>query len=168
MTTRTPWGCLVVSLVVLGASPVRAEEAMGKTVNMTEMKFMAFPGMPTCASGSVQTGDPGKGSSIIFAKMAAGCTFPWHWHTPTEHLMIVSGTAKAEMKGSAPATLRAGAFALMPSKHVHRFSCPTACTLYIYSDVAFDMHYVDDAGKELTPDDALKPLKETAAKPPAP
>jgi quercetin dioxygenase-like cupin family protein len=168
MTTRTWWGCLVVSLVVLGPSPVRAEEAKGKATNVAEMKFVAFPGMPTCATGSVQNGDPGAGSSIIFARMAAGCTFPWHWHTPAEHLMIVSGTAKAEMKGGAPATLRAGAFALMPSKHVHRFSCPTACTLYIYSDAPFDMHYVDDAGKEMTPDDALKPLKETAAKPPAP
>jgi hypothetical protein len=26
-------------------------------------------------------------------KGAAGCVVPWHWHTPTEHMMIVSGTS---------------------------------------------------------------------------
>src|SRR5581483_12102024 len=28
-----------------------------------------------------------KGASIILAKVAAGCTIPWHWHAPNEHLI---------------------------------------------------------------------------------
>lgn len=145
-------------------SPAPAAGNAGQ--NVVEMEFVAIPGTPTCASGAVASGDPGKGPSFIMAKMAAGCVFPWHWHTPNEHLMIVSGTAMAEMKDGKAVRLEAGAFALMPSKHVHRFSCTTACSLYVYSDTAFDMHYVDAAGRELTPDAALKAVGETAVPPP--
>ncbi|HEV8267329.1 MAG TPA: cupin domain-containing protein [Thermoanaerobaculia bacterium] len=132
--------------------------------NAAQMKFMAFPGMPTCATGAVASGDPTKGPSVILSKAATGCTFPWHWHTPSEHVMMVSGSARVEMKDAKPVTLKAGGFALMPSKHVHLFKCLQACMLFIYSDAPFDMHYVDDKGAEITPDEALKKVKETAAK----
>jgi quercetin dioxygenase-like cupin family protein len=124
------------------------------------------PPFPTCATAEVQSGDPSKAPSVIYSKAATGCVFPWHWHTPSEHLMIVSGEARVEMKDAAPVTLRAGGFALMPSKHVHQFTCIKTCTLYVYSDAAFDMHYVNAEGTEITPDEALKKVKETAAKPP--
>lgn len=131
--------------------------------NLEDMKLTTIPPLPTCASGSVQNGDPSKGPSIIFAKVSAGCTIPWHWHTPNEHLMIVSGVARVEMKDGKPQTLRSGAFAIMESKHVHQFRCEQACQFYIYSDLAFDMHYVDAAGKEIPPAEAMKAVKEVAA-----
>jgi mannose-6-phosphate isomerase-like protein (cupin superfamily) len=133
--------------------------------NVTSFKTGPIPGLPTCATGAVQDGDPATGPSIIYAKASAGCWIPWHWHTPTEKLMIVSGTAVIEPKGGKPARLHAGAFAVMPSKHVHRFHCPVACTLYVAADGAFDIHYVDADEKEISPDDALKAVKEKAAKP---
>lgn len=133
--------------------------------NMAQMTFATTPGFPTCALGSVQTGDPRTGPSIILGKMAAGCSIPWHWHTPNEHLMIVSGVARVEEKDGQTFILRAGAFALMPSRQVHRFRCTTACSLYVYSDTAFDLHYVDATGEELSPSDALKAEKETPARP---
>jgi hypothetical protein len=55
-----------------------------------------------------------------------------------------------------PVVLRPGGFALMPSRHVHRFTCTKSCTLYVYSDAPFDIHYVDGQGKEISPDVALK------------
>jgi len=119
-------------------------------------KFMNFPGLPTCMFGSVQSGDPSKSGSVILGKANAACTVPWHWHTPTEQLMIVSGTAKVEMKDGAPVTLHAGDYAKLPTKHVHQFTCQAACTLFISSDVAFDIHYVDASGTEIPPDQALK------------
>ena len=70
--------------------------------------------------------------------------------------MIVSGSAKVEMKGGGTATLGPGGYAMMPSKHVHQFTCVSACSAFINSDGAFDMHYVDAGGKEVTPDAALK------------
>lgn len=124
--------------------------------NVTEMTFTNVPGLPTCTVGSVQNGDPAKGPSIVFAKIDAGCVIPWHWHTPSEHLMMVSGVARIEMKDGKPLTLESGGYALMPSRHVHQFRCETACSLYIYSDAAFDIHYVDAQGNEISVEDALK------------
>jgi quercetin dioxygenase-like cupin family protein len=134
--------------------------------NVADMKLGTVPGLPTCATGAVQSGDPRSGPSVIYSQMAAGCEIPWHWHTPTETLMIVSGTATVEAKDAKPSTLRQGAFAVMPSHHVHRFRCEAACSLYVSSDVAFDIHYMNAGGNEISPDDAMKPLKQKAAKPP--
>ena len=158
---------LAFCLALAPAATAQAQESApiaGK--NVAEMKFVQLPGLPTCAQASVQNGDPSKGPSIILAKMAAGCAFPWHWHTPNENLMIVSGAGRAEMKDGKSVTLRAGGFARMPSKHVHQFACAKACMLYVFSDAAFDMHYVDDAGRDISPADALRRVHETAA--PAP
>jgi quercetin dioxygenase-like cupin family protein len=131
--------------------------------NLSQTKFVGFPGMPMCAPGAVMTGDPAAGPSIIVARMAAGCTFPWHWHTPNEHLIMVSGVAVMQTKDGEPMTLRSGGFMLMPSHHVHQFRARTACTLYVYSDAALDMHYVDAQGNEITPEAALKAVGETPA-----
>jgi quercetin dioxygenase-like cupin family protein len=134
--------------------------------NIAEMQFGQIPGLPTCATASVQSGDPTKGPSILLAKMEAGCVFPLHWHTPNENLMMVTGEGRVEMKDEKPVTLRAGGFAQMPSRHAHQFGCAKACMLYVFSDAAFDMHYLDGEGKEISPDEALKKVGETAAKAP--
>ena len=152
---------LLTLTAVSGLSP--AQDASHAGLNVADMKFMRFPGMPGCSKGSVQSGDPSKGASVIVARVATGCTFPWHWHTPTETLMIVSGVARVEMQDGKPVTLRAGGFALMPSKHVHRFSCVKSCAFFVHSDTAFDIHYVDAQGQEISPDAAFK-VRATAPK----
>ena len=151
-------------LLPLVAAAANAQDAPGR--NVAEMKFAEVPGLPTCATASVQSGDPSKGGSILLARMAAGCVFPWHWHTPNENLMMISGSGLVEMKGGKAFALKPGGFAQMPSKHAHQFSCPKGCMLYVNSDAAFDMHYVDADGKDLAPDEALKKVHEVAAKPP--
>ncbi len=153
---------LFLTLPFLTATSQAEELAHSAGQNVAKMQFIAFPGMPTCAMGSVQNGDPAKGASFILAKMKSGCIFPWHWHTPNEHLMLVSGAAKVEMKDAKPLKLKAGGFALMPSKHQHQFTCVRNCLLYVYSDTVFDMHYVNADGQELTPDEALTKVGETA------
>jgi quercetin dioxygenase-like cupin family protein len=165
MKRGLPLTMLVVCLIAT-APLLRAGEVMAHPMsrNIADAQFTTLPGMPTCATAAVVHGDPSKGGSIILAKLAAGCTFPWHWHTPTENLMLVSGTAHLQAKDGAEMTLEAGGFASMPSKHIHKFHCASACTLYVQSDAAFDMHYVNAAGKELSPDEALRAVDETAAK----
>jgi mannose-6-phosphate isomerase-like protein (cupin superfamily) len=157
MTFRGVFCFCTLSLILLISTAIQAQEMTNKPgQNVTEMTFMNIPGLPTCTVGSVQNGDPTKGPSIIFAKIDAGCVIPQHWHTPSEHLMMVSGVARIEMKDGKPLTLESGGFALMPSRHVHQFRCERACSLYIYSDAAFDIHYVNAQGNEISAEDALK------------
>ena len=146
--------------VCLSAS---AQEMTSSGRNVAEMKLTTIPGLPTCATGSVQSGNPTNSASIIYAKMPAGCSIPWHWHTPTEHVMIVSGVVRMDMKDAKTLTLLAGGFVRLPSHHVHQASCPQGCTMYIYSDVAFDIHYVNAQGNEISADEALKAVKEKTA-----
>ena len=58
-----------------------------------------------------------------------------------------------------PFTLRTGGFSMLPAHHVHEFHATTACTLYIYSDAPFDIHYVNAEGNEISFDDAAHAKK---------
>jgi len=137
----------------------RADE-MGVLRKMAENKLEPMAGLPQCVNMAVESGDPSKGASVIVFKGPAGCTIPWHWHTPTEHVMIVTGSAKIEMKdGGKTAVLGPGGYAMMPSKHVHQFSCTSACSAFVSSDAAFDIHYVDASGAEISADAALAKKK---------
>jgi quercetin dioxygenase-like cupin family protein len=131
-------------------------EDMGVLRKLSEVKLAPMAGMPPCVNMAVESGDPSKGASIIVFKGTAGCSIPWHWHTPTEHVMIVSGSAKLEMKEGGNATLGPGGYAMLPGKHVHQFTCSSACSAFVSSDEAFDIHYVDANGKEIPPDMAFK------------
>ena len=144
---------------IFGFLMLAQAEDMGVLRNLSESKLAPMPGMPGCVIMAVESGDPSKGASIIVFKGTAGCTIPWHWHTPVEHVMIVSGSAKVEMKDGKTEVLKAGGYALMPAKHVHRFTCASVCSAFVYSDGAFDIHYVDPSGKEITPDAALAKKK---------
>ncbi len=78
-------------------------------------------------------------------------------------MLLAAGFASAQGQEGKPLTLKAGRFAMLPSRHVHEFHCATPCSLYVHSDAAFDIHYVDDQGKEISPADAMKAVHQTAA-----
>ena len=118
--------------------------------------FGNHPALPSCVTIAVQDGNPGNGPSIILLKVKAGCVIPWHWHTPNERLIIVSGSAKGEMKDMEALMLKPGDFVLLPAKGIHQFTALTEVQLFDLSDVAFDIHYVDSTGKEIPVDVALK------------
>lgn len=139
-----------------GAQPAYAAAATAK--------FTAFPGIPECAMGAVPQGDPAKGNAVLLLKTKPGCVIPWHWHTPSERLIMVSGRAKVEMKDGSPATLHAGDFLNLEPKHVHQFTCLASCMLYnVTGDAPFDIHYVDAGGNEIPADQALKAKPKAAA-----
>jgi len=162
---RKLWWCTFALFLILSISASTQGQMadQGAARNVAEMKFATVPGLPTRAVGSVQSGDPAKGPFILLAKAAAGCTIPWHWHTGAERLMIVSGVADVEMKDGKPVRLQAGAFAALPAHHVHQFRCERDCVFYIDSDAAFDIHYVNGQGNEISAAEALKAVKETPA-----
>ena len=143
------------SLCLLAFTFIASAADMGVLRKMSENKFEPLPGLPKCVVTAVESGDPSKGASVIVFKATAGCLIPWHWHTPNEHVMIVSGSAKVEMKDGKAAVLGPGGYAMMPGKHVHQFTCTSACSAFVSSDAAFDIHYVNASGAEISPDAAL-------------
>lgn len=153
-------------LVGMAMTPAMAEDPMG-SASMAKAKFGNLPVLPKCATISVASGDPFKGAATIMAKVASGCVIPWHWHTAREQLMFVTGTAKVDMKDGAPARLHSGDYINLPSKNVHQFTCRVACTFFLATDGAFDIHYVDASGKEIQMEDALKAKTKAPAKKPA-
>ena len=148
--------CLLMAILVGAAFQSAPAEDKPAHAASAASQFMNFPGLPTCVKGSVKNGDPSKGGSVILAKATAGCLVPWHWHTANEQLFMSSGSAKVEMKDASPATLQAAGYLNLPAKGHHQFTCVAACTFFIASDAAFDIHYVDKEGKEISPDEALK------------
>ncbi len=78
--------------------------------------------------------------------------------------MMISGVAQVDVKDGEPITLRAGGFALMPSRHVHQFRGTRACSLFVHSDAGYDSHYVDAQGKQIPADEALKAAQDTVPK----
>lgn len=157
MCLRTLWATSVcftlVSLGLVAQSPEPSPmsyKAAGNTA------FGNHPALPACATIAVQDGDPSTGPSVIMLKAKAGCNIPWHWHTPNERLIIVSGSAKGEMKDMKPLMMKSGDFLVMPAKGIHQFTALTDVELYDLSDAAFDIHYVDASGNEIPVETALK------------
>jgi quercetin dioxygenase-like cupin family protein len=155
----------VVAVSLMQCMPylAQAQQAAGHPAvrNLEDLQLVTATGFPACVRGAVQSGDPEGGPFLMVGELETGCTIPWHWHTPNEHLMMVSGEALIEMRNGESLTLRAGGFALMPSRHVHQFRCISTCTLYVYSDAPLDIRYVDAQGREISPEVALRAVSET-------
>jgi quercetin dioxygenase-like cupin family protein len=145
----------ILVFLLLAAMAVTAA-AQNSVVTSADMKWMAFPNFPDCTKGTVLHGDPSAASGVVVeAKATAGCKIPWHWHTPNEQVGVISGTAKLEMKDGGAKTMTAGSYAFLQSKHVHQFTCTTACSIFVAADNVFDIHYVDASGKEIPADQAV-------------
>ena len=157
---------LVFSLLLAGAGSARAQQGQAVARNVAQDKFVTAPGAPTCTHGAVQQGDPRTGPSLLFVKTDAGCTFPWHWHSTDEQIMMVRGVAVLEVKGQKAVSLSPGGYAFVPAHQAHHVRCAGPCEYFLQRSGPTDFHFVDTAGKEITPEEALKPLKEKPA--PAP
>jgi hypothetical protein len=71
------------------------------------------------------------------------------------------------MQDTKPHALNKGDFVMLPAKHHHQFTCTTNCLFFNSIEGPFDIHYIDKAGKEIPPEQALKtasPAKKTPAK----
>jgi quercetin dioxygenase-like cupin family protein len=114
--------------------------------------------------GALQDGNPGNGPSTILIKLKAGCILPWHWHTSNERIIMITGSAKAEMKDASPLPMEQGDFLVMPSKHIHQFTATTDVEFYDISETTFDIHYVDSSGSEISVAVALNAVNESVTK----
>jgi quercetin dioxygenase-like cupin family protein len=148
---------------VMGLARLAAQETEEKPIvtAAATAKFGAIPNAPDCFTVAVERGDPTKGPSVILARFAPGCVAPFHWHTPSETAMVVSGSLEATMKGDKPFVAHHGDFLYLPAHHVHRATClgSAPCLVFLTSDAAFDIHWVDAAGQEIPLETALKNIK---------
>lgn len=150
---------LSVTAVLAGVAPASAQSQEQAIVSlMKNAKFGPAPNAPDCFTIAVERGDPGTGPSVILARFAPACAAPFHWHTPSETAMMVSGSLQIQMKGDQPVVARRGDFAYLPSRHVHRATClgSVPCLVFLSADAPFDIHWVDAAGQEISLEAALK------------
>ncbi len=148
---------------VAGSQKIHAKDDEPMTfVNPKTAKFEPIPSMPGCASAAIVRGNPRSGPAWVFLRLGSGCRVPWHWHTPNEDLIVISGRGTLATKDGASIPIAPGAFAALPSHHVHQANCTRSCLFFSISDGAFDIHYVDANGEEISADEALKPALPTA------
>ena len=166
------WGVTLL-LVASGPASSQAQAPSRETPETANVHKLSTTLRPSGAKGlacseiGVETGDPATGRSIVVEKFAPGCTIPWHWHTPNEHVMMVSGTFRFQMKGEKPVRVERGDFVFMPSHHISQTTCigPDSCIDFLYTDGPFDVHFVDETGKEISLDQALKNQKKALPHP---
>ena len=166
MISRQLTSAVLLTLTIfLGIGRLTAQETSNPIVNpKTGAKFTAIPNVPECFTISVEKGDPTKGPSVILARFAPHCVAPYHWHTPSETVMVASGALEAQMKDDKPIVAHSGDFLYMPPHHIHRATCTgtAPCLVFLSSDAAFDVHWVDAAGNEIPFEQAVKSTKTTA------
>jgi len=143
--------------VAFGAAVADPDEIPGHaaSINEDELKFVTFPGFPTCTTGAIVHGDPNQGPVSVLQKIPPDCRIPWHWHTANEQIVLISGTMEMMHKDSKPMLLRPGGYYFNPGHHVHSVGCPKGCTIFVTVDGKIDIHWVDNAGKEISLDEAL-------------
>jgi quercetin dioxygenase-like cupin family protein len=164
---RRTW--LVRSIAVAAiavCAPVSAQESTEqmKVVNPQKAKFITIPDMPSCATAAILRGNPRSGPAWVLLKLASGCQVPWHWHTANEDMLVINGQGTIDMQDGPPLQFVPGAYAALPSHHTHHATCTRACLLFSIADAAFDIHYVDANGQEISARQALKPLKRGKGK----
>jgi quercetin dioxygenase-like cupin family protein len=166
MTSRVRRTTLLFTLAIwCSTARLAAQENNTPIVNpAAAAKFAAIPNAPPCFTIAVEKGDPSKGPSVILARFAPHCVAPYHWHTPSETAMVASGTLETQMKGDKAIVAHSGDFVYLPSQHVHRATCngTAPCLVFLTSDAAFDIHWVDAEGKEIPLEQAMKPAKTIA------
>jgi mannose-6-phosphate isomerase-like protein (cupin superfamily) len=127
-----------------------------RVVDPATAKYIAIPDMPPCVTAAILRGDPRSGPAWVLLKLTAGCRVPSHWHTANEDLVVISGQGTIAMDAGPPLRFVPGALAALPSHHVHHASCTRTCLLFSIADAAFDIHYVDASGNEISAAQALK------------
>lgn len=152
-------GAAVAGLALGAASIAVAQRPAGILLQRpANAKFISVPGVPACTTIAPLHGDMGKGPATLMVRMKAGCMVPYHWHTPSEELVVLQGAPLAQMRGERPVVLQVGSYSQLPSRHDHRFRCTSKsdCLIFLAADAAFDIHFVDDAGKEIATEQALE------------
>ena len=162
MSTQSRLSYLRWAVVLLSSSPAMAQQTQGIVAkNPADVRLAAIPDAPACFVAAVEEGNPAKEASVMMMRGTAGCSVPRHWHPSAERIMLIEGSARAEVADTG-VTLMPGGYLSVPPRHPMRFACMTSCELFVYTDGPFEIHYVDATGREIPAAEALKPTKRGA------
>src|ERR1700761_3351738 len=119
--------------VAFGAGPAPGADDGILLQQAAKAKFISVPGVPACTTLAPLRGDMGKTASTLMVRMTAGCMVPFHWHTPSEEIVVLQGSPLAQMFGKRPYMLKVGSYSQLPTHHVHRFKCTSKvdCLLFL-------------------------------------
>lgn len=156
-------GYSIVLAVITAVSVSTQAQQQSPQAPVVRKLATTLQGSGCLGTAGILTGDPAKGPSIIVEKFGPGCAIPWHWHTPNEHVMMVSGTFNFEIRGQSPVEVTAGDFVFIPSRQISQTTClgPDPCICFLYTDAPADMHFVDETGTEISEDQALENYVKT-------
>ncbi len=148
----TALGLMIAAGTLASAAPVKAPVTVTLLQDPTLAKFGAVPGVPPCVTMASLRGSLATGPATVMVRMTQGCVVPYHWHTPSEELIILRGSPLGQMRGERPVILKLGSYSQLPSKHVHRFRCESkeACVMALVTGGIFDIHFVGGDGKEIS------------------
>lgn len=160
MGTQSRLAGLTSIIVLLSASRAIAQETQGIIAkNLADIRLAAIPDAPACFLAAVEEGNPAKAASMMMMQSTGSCSVPRHWHPSAERIMLIKGSARAEVADTGVVMLKPGGYLVVPPRHPMRFACLTPCELFVYTDGPFEIHYVDDTGREIPAVEALKPGK---------
>ena len=131
----------------LAAMAVPVAMAEGKAVlsPATDLKWNDVPGFPGVKLAAVQ-GDPGKGPSHAYHKLAAGFVSPVHHHSPDHYVTVVSGTLVLVVDGKEN-KLPPGSYFQFTGKKPHLTKCEAGADCVLFVDARGKWDVVADEGK---------------------
>ena len=137
---------ILVLLLLVGAPVVRAQtpaESPPLRWVHTDPTLTWAPCPPIFPKGcevTVLHGDPATGPSDVFLRAPADYTFPAHWHTSAEHMVVVAGVVHVTYAGGKQFELRERTYALVPAKAGHKAHCAIGgpCVMFIRFDSPID------------------------------
>jgi quercetin dioxygenase-like cupin family protein len=137
------WAVLIASLLAVAIAAGPQAPLPGVVRPVSDVKFLPDDDVK-CLQFELETGDLKTGPSTGIMKAAPGCVVPPHYHTAVEQLMIVRGEVSTGMEGRPAVDLGPGGFAMMPSGHVHWFTCSAKqeCLMFVMFDRAYDIVWV--------------------------
>lgn len=150
MTIKT-WGCRALFAAVLvvftlaGSSLYAqdsvAEKALTWTSGDSRLQWNPCPDfLPKGCGIAFLHGDPARDNLDLFFKLPPKSSFPLHWHTSAERMILVAGELHVTYDGQKTSILKPGTYAYGPAKLPHKGRCVSAvpCVLFIAFESPLD------------------------------
>lgn len=132
--------------LIFGYTALAAEPAISRSISDADIPWGPCPAFfPEGCALAVLQGDPSKPNADVYFKMPGNSSFPAHWHTSAERMVLVSGELDVTYRGQPTTELKTGMYAYGPAKAVHDGRCISTdpCILVIAFEEPVDAFKAD-------------------------